>query len=71
MTTQSRKEEEEEDGGGGWWVEEVGGEEEEEEGQSTHLMGVYQIIHDPPGDTTKVHWGNDWPIDNTSYRWPT
>jgi hypothetical protein len=30
-----------------------------EEGEGTHLMSVYQIIHDPPCDTTKVHWSND------------
>jgi hypothetical protein len=30
-----------------------------EEGEGTHLMSVYQIIHDPPSDPTKVHWSND------------
>jgi hypothetical protein len=53
---EGEKEEEKEERGRG---EEVGGEEEEEEGEGTHLMGVYQIIHDPPCDTTKVHWRND------------
>jgi hypothetical protein len=36
-----------------------GAEEEEEEEEEAHLMSVYQIIHDPPSDTAKVHWSND------------
>jgi hypothetical protein len=36
-----------------------GAEEEEEEEEETHLMSVYQIIHDPPSDTTKVHGCDD------------
>lgn len=27
--------------------------------EGTHLMSIDEVIHDPPGDTAKVHWSDD------------
>jgi hypothetical protein len=39
--------------------EKEGRKKEKRKKEGTHLMSVYQIIHDSPGDPTKVHGCDD------------